>query len=237
MSNKLQLRRSTTPASQPSAWQAINAWEPFVNMQDEKMFVSKWDWTFFQVWWELTPLPTYTITNDTPDRVIDANSITLNKLADVVATLLRDAQEWLVGQPWYFQSKARASMSTWQSIPDNTYTDVVFDSEDYDEVSEFDIGTWIFTVATTGYYSVKASVWLASLISSQNFGMRLYKNTSIIIEKEITTSSAWNKNQDINSDLYLTAWDTVKIQVLQDSWSAKTTQTNSETYMSIHRFG
>jgi len=237
MSNKLQLRRSSVTSLVPSLWQLINAWEPFVNIQDEKMYISKWDWTFFTVWWELQSLPTYTVTNDTEDRVIDADNITINKLADILSTFIKDAQQWLVWPAWTYTSKIRASMSVWQSIPNNTYTTVVFDSEDYDEDSEFNISTWIFTATITWYYSVKTSIWINWMVASQNFWIRLYKNTSIICEKNMSSWETGSWNQDISSDIYLNAWDTIKVQVLQDSWSSKTTQTNIWTYISIHRFG
>jgi hypothetical protein len=35
-------------------------------------------------------LPTYTITNDTTDRIIDANDVTLDKFSDVLCTTIKD---------------------------------------------------------------------------------------------------------------------------------------------------
>lgn len=49
MFNKIQLKRNTTPWITPSVEQTVNAWEPFVNISDEKLFISKWDWTYFEV--------------------------------------------------------------------------------------------------------------------------------------------------------------------------------------------
>ena len=47
-------------------------------------------------------LPTYTITNDTTDRVIDADVTTIDELTDVVSTLIKDITT-LVGGPVAFQ--------------------------------------------------------------------------------------------------------------------------------------
>jgi len=47
-------------------------------------------------------LPTYTITNDTTDRTIDADVTTADELADVLATLIKDITT-LVGGPVAFQ--------------------------------------------------------------------------------------------------------------------------------------
>jgi hypothetical protein len=49
-----------------------------------------------------TGLPTYTITNDTTDRAIDADVTTIDELADVVSTLIKDITT-LVGGPVAFQ--------------------------------------------------------------------------------------------------------------------------------------
>jgi len=49
-----------------------------------------------------TGLPAYTITNDTTDRVIDADVTTADELADVLATLIKDITT-LVGGPVAFQ--------------------------------------------------------------------------------------------------------------------------------------
>jgi len=50
------------------------------------------------IWW--TPLPTYTITNTTTDRVLDTNNTTLNELANVLWTHIADTQTWLIWPTW-----------------------------------------------------------------------------------------------------------------------------------------
>jgi hypothetical protein len=47
-------------------------------------------------------LPTYTVTNDTTDRVIDANDVTVDKVADVVSTLIKDMATIYNGGPAAF---------------------------------------------------------------------------------------------------------------------------------------
>lgn len=110
--SKIQFRRNSVTTVVPSIGQLINAWEPFVNITDERLFVSKWDWTSFEVWvwWAGLPLPLYTVTNGSTDRAFDANSVTLNELADVVATLITDTQEWLVWPTW-------ATWANWEWVP------------------------------------------------------------------------------------------------------------------------
>lgn len=71
MSNKIQIRRSISSWQVPSAWQLVSVWELFVNTSDERLFVSKWDWTFFELlsswnwntWVEVSVWPTNTLTN------------------------------------------------------------------------------------------------------------------------------------------------------------------------------
>lgn len=113
MTNKIKLRKSTTPWVTPSAWQSTDTWEPFVNIPDEKLFISKWDWTSFEVWEAWTPLPTYTVTNNITDRSFDANSVTLHELADILWTLINDVQTWLVWPQWPAGSDAEWWVSSY----------------------------------------------------------------------------------------------------------------------------
>ena len=59
MTNKIQFKRSSVASNTPTTEEAINPWEPFVNLTDEKLFISKWDWTSFEVWWEWTGWSTW----------------------------------------------------------------------------------------------------------------------------------------------------------------------------------
>lgn len=54
MTSTIKLRSSSSWGTTPSAWQLTNIWEAFVNTADEKMFISKWDWTYFEVEWTTT---------------------------------------------------------------------------------------------------------------------------------------------------------------------------------------
>ena len=50
MTNIIQIKRSISSGQVPSAWALTFVWELFVNTADEKLFVSKWDGTYYEVW-------------------------------------------------------------------------------------------------------------------------------------------------------------------------------------------
>ena len=66
----------------------------------DKLYNVAWDlyWNWLWIWW--VALPWYTITNTTTDRTFDANSYTMDELADVLWTLVNDINDWLTWPQW-----------------------------------------------------------------------------------------------------------------------------------------
>ena len=74
-------------------------------------------------------------------------------------------------------------MSTYQDVPDVTATTVVYDTESWDEGTDFDHTTYKFTAPETGYYAFNVQTrWTGSGGSSAHRvddDVWLYKNAGI----------------------------------------------------------
>ena len=49
MTNTIQIKRSLATGSEPGYSLLNKTGEPIVNIADERFFISKWDWTFFEL--------------------------------------------------------------------------------------------------------------------------------------------------------------------------------------------
>lgn len=58
-------------------------------------FTDSTTFTYEVIDWEAITLPVYTITNDIATRTLNANSVSLHWLADVVSTLIKDIKDWI----------------------------------------------------------------------------------------------------------------------------------------------
>lgn len=155
------------------------------------------------------------------------NSVTLGRTTDSL---------FLPGQ-----SRVRAKRATSLSIPNATDTTMIFTAEDFDNRSEYNTGTGVFTAAVDGYYQVHAAVmfdnyaWAAGNISA----LVLYKDGAMYSEIARTTIQANTTFYNLlqGSDfLYMAAGATIDIRVYQNIGAAKNTYANNQfNYFSVYR--
>ena len=131
-------------------------------------------------------------------------------------------------------SGAQARNTSSQSIPNNTETAVIFDSEIFDSGSYWATGNNTrFTVPNTGKYSISVNV-LFHYSPNANVTVKIYKNGSFVYQNDrLSFSNPSNCNAAYigrTSLIDLTANDYVEIFVNQNSGSAQSIQgNNSET--------
>jgi hypothetical protein len=100
-----------------------------------------------------------------------ASNVTLN-LPAADGTIITTASTFAGTGPAFsaYQSSAQSSLSS------NTWTKILFQTEEFDTNSNYDTSTSRFTPTVAGYYQVNASVfWPATTTFS---GIRIYKNGS-----------------------------------------------------------
>jgi hypothetical protein len=137
--------------------------------------------------------------------------------------------------------KARAYLNAAQNdLTDGAWVKVLLDAESYDIGSHFDAVTnHLFTVPTTGYYLITASVAFtaASMITAKRYGLRINLNNGTEVSTGFSHSSvAKELNVKLSDILYLNVNDTVQLDALSDA-GASTVDLDANivhTFMAIH---
>lgn len=122
------------------------------------------------------------------------------------------------------QSGCRAYLSVAQAIPDDTYTQVVFDTVSFDTLSEYDDSpiTGVFTVDTAGRYLVIATVGFESNATGTRGISVTLNGTDYVVGPQVAATGSGSP-ADHETILTLTAIvvadaaDEIAIEVYQDS--------------------
>ena len=121
----------------------------------------------------------------------------------------------------------QAKKTTTQTLAINTYTTILFDSEDFDTANAYDPATGKFTPQTSGKYFVEAQIAFDG--SGGNEQINIMKNSSVIkwSQDAGTGSTLPNKSQKVCAFVSLNgSTDFVLIQALTSKTGGATIQTN-----------
>ena len=135
----------------------------------------------------------------------------------------------------------RATVGTSQSIPNNAYTKVAFDTETLDVYNEFNTSTNTFTAKRAGQYFITATYMFSSSAWAPNANIlaTIVKNGSETIQNWYPVQGSYTNftGVTVNQTIDLAVGDTIWIGANQNSGGAKTIFA-STTYsgMSISRF-
>jgi hypothetical protein len=135
----------------------------------------------------------------------------------------------------------RATVGTSQSIPNNAYTKVAFDTETLDVYNEFNTTTNTFTAKRAGQYFITATYMFSSSAWAPNANIlaTIVKNGSETMQNWYPVQGSYTNftGVTVNQTIDLAVGDTIWIGVNQNSGGAKTIFA-STTYggMSISRF-
>lgn len=137
-------------------------------------------------------------------------------------------------------SRVRAKRSTDQSILNNTHTTVLWNTVDFDNLSEYNSTTGKFTAQKEGYYEFNMQVMSSSVPWAVNeyFLPSLWVNGSQKTwgQAQRTSAGEYYKFASINTIYHLNAGDYVEFKVIQNSGGTITLYgTGLYCYMSIHR--
>lgn len=125
-----------------------------------------------------------------------------------------------------------------QSIPTGTDTKIEFDTEDYDQNSEFDKDTnYRFTAKKAGYYHVSANGWLSAVGNEKHSAIKIFKNGSNIARGEDDYSYNYVPGV-VSKDVYLDGdTDYIEIFIFHNAGANKDLLGGAETtWLTIHRF-
>jgi len=140
-------------------------------------------------------------------------------------------------------SHARAVTTVAQPIPSDTPTIVQYITEQYDTLNEYNTGTYRFTAAATGYYTVSAAVEMEETsYSPQKFlQLHVYANGSLYASGSpwinTASSSFFGKpGVSVHTTVSLTAGQYVEIFLVNNSTIARNTGTTAgRNYLTIDR--
>ena len=138
--------------------------------------------------------------------------------------------------------KARATRTSSQTINDNSYTLVQLNAETFDTNSNFDTGTYQYTVPVTGYYQVNAKVTFYDDAAKLYQGrICIYIDGAIYHSVASVPSSGGTMTifgACIADLIYLTAAQTVDLRVYGDTTDSGTFllsgSGNEQPYLTIH---
>lgn len=124
-----------------------------------------------------------------------------------------------------------------QVIPNNTWTVVDWNHEDFDTLNEFNLTTNIFIPLVTGYYHIDFSVGLRPTLVHGKRLMVSLELDAVSVAKAMTGLSHTTYECAHSSILlYITAGQTIRLYVYHDTGAAEITDYNQETtFVSIHR--
>jgi hypothetical protein len=116
----------------------------------------------------------------------------------------------------------RAYLSGNQSIAKNTMVVIAFDSETFDEGSQFDVANYKFTATSAGFYLINCTVLYQSPESGKSYQLRIFKNGGT--EMDIIMNNAYAGNYttvNASDTLKLEVGDYVEIYTTHDSAADK----------------
>jgi len=122
------------------------------------------------------------------------------------------------------QPKFHVWRNTLQSIPDSSYTTVVFGNVSYDSENKWDPINYCYTIPINGKYNINAIVTLddSVLTTSQVFEMRLVKNGSRILRRRtFGNGSSIRPSVVISGDFSFSVDDVLRIEVYQNTGGAR----------------
>lgn len=136
-------------------------------------------------------------------------------------------------------TKCRATTATLQAIPHNVPTTVIFDTEEYDVLNEFNPATGVFTATYAGYYQFNGSVMSASAAwdGTEYWEASLYKNGTIYARGHRAVMAATQTTtylSQVTASMYLAAGDTIDMRIFQNSGDpVNITADASGTFLSV----
>lgn len=153
--------------------------------------------------------------------------------------------KWAVAGGSSAFSGARARKSAAQSITNATWTEITFDTEDYDTASYHSTSTNTsrFVAPSTGYYSINVNAVGNNSGTNTARYMNLQKNSTDSIALDYSTNSNTIIGQQLATYFYLTSGDYINVRYYQNSGSSQdlygdpTVGMNGTTSLSITYMG
>ncbi len=138
-------------------------------------------------------------------------------------------------------SRARATSAAAQSMANVVFTKVIFNTEVFDNLGEYDDSTGAFTATYAGYYQVNAAVLSANVAwaAVEIWQIALFKNGTEYSNgyfNQIAAAVTSQRHSILSDIIYLTAGQSIDIRVYHNQGASVNTHTSADyNYFSVHR--
>lgn len=142
--------------------------------------------------------------------------------------------------PKHFASKISQHRTANQAIPSGVNTDVLFDTNDFDILNEYNVTTAnAFHPRETGYYFITASGLMAGLNAGQTFFLQIQINgiTTIADVRQESAQVGENITQNVSILRYLLNTDFIRVQVAHNVGVPHNLSGGNYTYLNVFRVG
>ncbi len=135
----------------------------------------------------------------------------------------------------------RATRATAQTINSGADTILIFSTQVFDSLNEYDPATGRTTVASAGYYRVEAAVLFEQFAAAVGniWQIALYKNGSIVSQgaRPVAETTLFSYRHVMIADtILLAAGDIIDVRVFQNTGAARTTFAGAVwNYINVHR--
>lgn len=131
-------------------------------------------------------------------------------------------------------TKARAALSTTQTIDATTVTKIALDSETYDPGNNFDnITNYRFTIPKAGFYLIAAGIRVDALADAKTFELYVYKNGVLILREDNSASVASTLSVTLTDIMQLIAGDYIELYCRHNDGGGRNLLA-TDTYLAVH---
>lgn len=163
----------------------------------------------------------------------DAKFATAKAIADSNLAFLSDITIANLSNPY----KMRASLGSNQANIGTSETVVQLNTEQYDINSNFNTGTYGYTVPVTGYYHVEGSAYFYDVMADQEpMQLYIYADSTMKTRNQMIAAAAnAGHTLKVSDILYLTAGQVVNMRVKMSTTTTTDIYNDATlTYMAIH---
>lgn len=182
-----------------------------------------------------------TITLTVPDISAGSLSFTLPPTdganTNVLQTDGNGVLTWVAAGGGAFASRCSVYLNGDQSITKDAFVQIGFNTEDYDNNTEFNTGTYTWTAKANGNYAIYGSLHYKLSEVGEQYIIIIYVDGAEVARQTLTSPDGGKFGESIYREFYLTTGQTVKFYTYHTSSVNKVLDGRSNfTWASIHRF-
>jgi hypothetical protein len=132
------------------------------------------------------------------------------------------------------QSCVYANCTNNQALATGSQTTIIFNNEITDTLGEYNSTNGIFTAKIAGVYSVSTTIGIKDVNSGAGYGIYVRTDSSSVASTyEVAPASTSHYSKSINSNIYLSAGQTIKIIVYHSAGHTEYINATTGSYLNV----